>query len=105
MVREVRLWRSNYGEEEALKQLKELESKYGNFTHAKVDAQILNISEEQGAKKLHEIDCSDTDVLIVELPKKEGYVFQPKAAGTGAEGVDSHADFEDPLSNERLTAL
>ena len=104
MLREARLWRSNYAEEEALKSLQELESKYGNFTHARVDAQILNISEDQLAKKLHEIDYSDTDILIVELPKKDGYVFQPKAAGEGEE-EGKHAGFEDPLDNEGLTAI
>ena len=48
---------------------------------------------------MHEIDCADTDIVIVELPKKDGYVFAPLSTGTGAEGEEAanHADFEDPL--------
>ena len=46
LVSDIRLWRSNYDEAEALETLKELDSKYGNFTQVRVDAQILNISDE-----------------------------------------------------------
>ena len=48
---------------------------------------------------MHEIDCADTDIVIVELPKKGDYVFAPLSTGTGAEGEEDGdaAHFEDPL--------
>ena len=44
------------------------------------------------------MDYADTDILIVELPKKDGYVFAPLSAGTGTEGEeDAIHDVEVPL--------
>ena len=47
---------------------------------------------------MHEINYSDTDVLIVEMPKKDDYVFQPKSGASNSE-EQLHEDFDDPLSN------
>ena len=98
MVKNIRLWKSNYEEAEQFKEIQDLEKKYSNYTHVKVDGDILNINDEQKGKKLHEINYSDTDILIVEMPKKDDYVFQPKA-GTGNSDEQLHEDFDDPLNN------
>ena len=41
MVAKIRLWRSNYDKPD---DMRELDTKYGNYTHVKIDAQILNIN-------------------------------------------------------------
>lgn len=73
LVAKIRLWKSNYEDPEAA--IKDLDSKYANYTHVKLDAQILNISDEQRGKKLFDIDFSDTDMMIIEMPKNNDYVF------------------------------
>ena len=42
MVKKIRLWRSN----EELESLKEIDYKYSNYTHVKIDATILNLKAE-----------------------------------------------------------
>ena len=45
---------------------------------------------------IHEIDYSDNDILVIELPKNEDYVFQPKGDGSNEE---ESKEFQDPLAN------
>lgn len=75
MVSKIRLWKSNYDDSEAFKSIKELDQKYGNFTHVKINATILNINDEQKQGKLYDLDIADTDILIIEMPKANDYVF------------------------------
>ena len=98
LVRQVRLWRSN----EELSQLKELDNKYANYTHVKVDANVLNLNADQRGKRLYEIDFSDADIMIVELQKNGDFVLQPQ--GEGATGEESK-EFEDPLNNPTLNRI
>ena len=47
---------------------------------------------------LHQVNISDTDVLIVELPKSgDDYVFQPMKSSANEE--EKNEAFQDPLSN------
>lgn len=46
MVKNIRLWKSNYEEADSYKEIKDLEKKYGNYTHVKLDGDILNINDE-----------------------------------------------------------
>lgn len=91
LVTKTRLWRVDSTE-----QLKELDSKYQNYTHVQVDATVLNITDEQLAKPLHEVDISDTDIMLVELQKDKEFVFQPQ---NGPEETKGHEDFRDPLQD------
>ena len=81
LVRKVRLWRSN----EELSQLKELDYKYANYTHVKIDANVLNLNGEQQKRQLYEIDFSDVDIMIVELQKNGDFVLQPQGEGANDE--------------------
>ena len=47
--------------------LKEVDQKYSNYTHVKINADVINKSKEQQLQKLQSIDVSDTDILVVEL--------------------------------------
>lgn len=98
MVKKIRLWRSN----EELESLKEIDYKYSNYTHVKIDATILNLKADQQAKKLYEIDFSDNDIMVVELINKDGdFVLQPKEGGN----VEESKDFQDPLNNPTLSKI
>ena len=46
MVKNIRLWKSNYEETDCYKEIKDLEKKYNNYTHVKLDCDILNINDE-----------------------------------------------------------
>ena len=86
IVKSIRLWKSNYDDTEAA--IKDLDSKYANYTHSKINAEILNINEEQLQKKLFDFDFSDTDTIFVEMPKNDDeYVFQPMST------EEEHEDF------------
>jgi hypothetical protein len=45
----------------------------------KEDAKYININAETENMLLHEINIADNDVLIVEIPKKEEFVFTPNS--------------------------
>jgi ubiquitin carboxyl-terminal hydrolase 4/11/15 len=100
MISSVRLWRAN----EDLHKLKDLDQKYQNYTHAQIDADILNLTDEQKKKLIHETNISDTDTIIAEAPKGADFVFQPqkgKSSGLGAEDEEAkEAAFEDPLKGK-----
>jgi len=89
IVSKVRLWVANTEEG-----LGELDQKYVNYTHVKLDAQVINLIDEQMKKRLHEVNMADSDTLIVEMPKDKSYVFQPMQGG---EEENKHEDFQDPL--------
>lgn len=97
MIKKCRLWKSKYGEEEVESKLDEVDQKHGNYTHVKINADVLNKTAEQLAVKLQDADIGDEDILVVELPKSNGeFVFQPESN----EGEDD--DFEDPLNSKQL---
>ena len=72
-VTKIRLWRAL----DEIQKLGEIEKKWTNFTQAKINADVLNVSEDQKSKKLHEIDLADSDIIIVEIPKDGEFVFAP----------------------------
>ena len=43
LVRQARLWKLNDGE---IQNLKQIDQKYANYTHVKIDANILNLNED-----------------------------------------------------------
>lgn len=70
------MWKSRYEEGEVQAKLTQADQKHSNYTHVKINADILNKTEEQKATKLQDLEVADTDVLVVELPKTNGdYVF------------------------------
>ena len=77
MVSQFRLWKSKYADEEADQKLKEIDTKHSNnYTHVKINAECINKTKEQQAELLTNVDISDTDLLIVELPNKDkDFVF------------------------------
>ena len=75
MVSNIRIWKSKYEDTESA--IKDLDSKYHNYTHVKINADILNITNEQKDKKLYDFDISDTDIIFIEMPKNNDFVFQP----------------------------
>lgn len=95
MVKKCRLWKSKYDDEEVESKLDEVDLKHSNYTHVKINADVLNKTSEQLGVKLQDLDIGDNDILVVELPKKNGeFVFQPESG----EGEDE--DFEDPLNSK-----
>ena len=87
-----RLWRANSSVSG------DLDQKYVNYTHVKIDATVLNLSEEQRNKQMVDVDLADTDTLIVEIPKdfKTQFVFSPN------ETEEDNSNFEDPLANLKV---
>ena len=83
----LRLWKAN----EDMKKLKELDDKHKNYTHAKIDAEIVNMTDDQKNKLLHEVNIADNDVMIVEFPRDGNFVFSPE------KGVNDDIEFEDPM--------
>lgn len=97
----MRIWKSN----EDLHKLKDIDYKHQNYTHAQIDAEIINLTDEQKAKLIHETNISDTDTLIIEVPKHDGeFVFQPKKGSQS--GIDEDEEtkdaFEDPLQGKNI---
>lgn len=91
MVTKVRIWKFNSLN---FDELKNLDSKYQNYTHAKINAKVLNFTPEQEDMLIHQVDLADNDIIIVELPKnKDEYVFQPSTQES------SEHSFQDPLLN------
>ena len=76
IIKKTRLWKSKYEEAEVAAKLALVDQKHSNYTHVKINADILNKNEEQRAIKLQDLDVADGDVLVVELPKSNGdFVF------------------------------
>lgn len=74
--------------------------KYSNYTHVKINAEILNKTTEQEEQVLTDVDMGDSDILIVEIPKNgEDFVFQPEVTDIEDE------DFEDPLNSKKMQEL
>lgn len=71
IVSDLKLWKSNYEDREAATKIHELDKKFVNYTRVEIDAVLLN----EMAKKLYEVEISDTDILIVETPKGKDFVF------------------------------
>jgi hypothetical protein len=46
LVSGIRLWRVDFDSEDLRTKLSELDSKYPSYTHLKVNAKVLNLSEE-----------------------------------------------------------
>ena len=46
MVKKSRLWKSKYEDEVAEGKLLEVDNKYHNYTHVKINADVINKSEE-----------------------------------------------------------
>jgi hypothetical protein len=86
LISNVRIWRLNSDQG-----LAELDSKYINYTKTKIDATVLNLTEEQNKKQMHEVDISDNDVVIIELEKDKSFVFQPLKEQESEE--HKHEDF------------
>ena len=73
MVKDVRLWKGNY---EDHTKVRELDKKFTNYTSVEIDGELMNKSPEDLKKKLYEVNISDDDLLIVEMPKNNtDYVF------------------------------
>lgn len=77
----VRLWKAL----DEIQKLGEIEKKWMNFTQAKINAECLNVSEDQKNKMLYEIDLADSDIVIVEIPKDNDFVFVPQSQSADEE--------------------
>lgn len=70
MVKEVKLWKSNYEDKGDLtKLLRAIDKKYTNYTQVEIKADLLNNGPDDLHKKLCDVNLADTDTLIVETPK------------------------------------
>tara|TARA_B110000285_G_C15128033_1_gene621600 strand:- start:2295 stop:2954 length:660 start_codon:yes stop_codon:yes gene_type:complete len=92
MVKEIKLWKSNYEDKGDLtKLLRSIDKKYTNFTQAEIKADLLNNGPDDLHKKLHDVNLADTDMLIIETPKNnEAGVFVFKK-----EGDDEQSDSDE----------
>ena len=70
MIKKCRLWKSKYDEELVESKLDEVDQKHSNYTHVKINADVLNKTAEQLAVKLQDTDIGDEDILVVEFPLK-----------------------------------
>jgi len=61
------LWRFNDADD--LSDITDLDKKYIDFTSVKIDAFLLNHSEDQKNKELKDIDLADEDTVIAEMQK------------------------------------
>ena len=78
LIKHIRIWKSKYSEESAYSSLQEIDTKYSNFTHYKINAEYISVNEDTQYLQLHEINISDNDILIIELPKNfDNFVFAP----------------------------
>ena len=68
MVTKFRIWRSEYPSGQALiKSLDDLDTKFKSYTHIKVKAQVLNITDDQRLRQIHEMNVGENDLIIIEL--------------------------------------
>ena len=104
-VSDLRLWKHtelSIEEDQVVleKALREIDKKYLNYTAVKLNANILNLTEEQQSAKLYDVELSDLEVLIVEIQKKNEWVFQPNTA----EDEEQESEFKDPLENMKISS-
>ena len=55
--------------------LTKIDQKYINYTHAKIDATPITISEQQKTFKVDDINFVDDDIFILECQKDKKWVF------------------------------
>lgn len=64
IVRHVRLWKSLTND---LKDIEiNIDKKYQNYTHVKVNAEPLKVKEEDNQRILEDCNIADNDIIIVE---------------------------------------
>lgn len=85
----IRLWKSNSTD---WLEIKNIDSKYANFTQAKVNATPINVSELSQKLIVDDIDFVDEDIFIAETPKKGEWVLQPQKADGDQDEDDSDAE-------------
>ena len=64
----MRLWKYDSGK---LDQIESIRENYINYTEVKIDAQCLNLKDEDETKIIDELDVTEEDIILVELPKGE----------------------------------
>jgi len=98
VVSKVRLWKSLTNN---MEQIFELDNKIKNYTHVSIDAEPLNINDDQKTTMLDDCNIADEDILVVELPKgKDEFVFRPLSE---SDVDDKEAGvFADPLAAAKL---
>lgn len=67
MITDVRLWKSLINNVEEIQ--KNVDKKYKNYTHVKIDATPLNISETDKNKTIEDANIADDDIIVVETQK------------------------------------
>ena len=72
MFSNIRLWKSDSSD---WLEIKNIDSKYTNFTQAKVNATPINVSEVSQKMIVDDIDFVDEDVFIAETPKNKEWVL------------------------------
>ena len=78
MAKKMHLWRYN---DDDLSDIVDLDKKWKDYSSVKLDAFLLNRTDDQKVKQLKDIDLADEDVIIVEMEKEahgsSSFVFQP----------------------------
>lgn len=72
MVMKCRLWKVS---EYKIDDLKALDQKFINFTHAKTEALPISVTEAQKRLRVDDLNFVDDDIFIVETPKNGNFVF------------------------------
>lgn len=67
ILSELRLWKSLINNVEEIQQ--NVDKKYKNYTHVKIDAVPLNITETDKNKAIEDANIADDDIVIVEIQK------------------------------------
>ena len=83
MITEIRLWKSLTNNVDEIKT--NVDKKYKNYTAVKIDANPLNISEEDKNKTIEDANIADDDIVIVESIKNKQWIFQPLTAASEEE--------------------
>jgi hypothetical protein len=84
MITDIRLWKSLTNNIEDIQQ--NVDKKFKNYTHVKIDATPLNITEEDKNKPIEDANIADDDIIIVETQKaNKQWCFQPLTAASDEE--------------------
>ena len=83
----IRLWITNMTE---LEELAKIDQKYMNYTHATIDATLVNASEEMKKFKVDDLNFIDDDCFIIETEKDGKFVLK-KQEGDEEESKDGIA--------------
>lgn len=100
MIEDLCMWKLN---DYSMETVEQYDNKYKNFTMTKIDAKLLLKKSSNVSTKVDDLNFVDDDIMLVEIPKKQKFVFKSE---TGEEEEEKKSDDEsDPVGSASSSVI